>query len=306
VIEKIRIGTRGSALALWQTEYVRDLLLKAQPQLQVEIQIFRTSGDLISETPLHRIGRTGLFTRELEDALLDKRIDISVNSLKDMSSRLPEGLVYTASPEREDPRDAFISTKYNSLDELPTQARMATGSVRRQAQLNLYRPGIRFSDLRGNIDTRLRKMQEQDLDGIIMAAAALNRLGLKDRIQQFLDPIHFVPSAGQGAIAIECREEDRELRDLLQTVNHRPTYTCCLAERAFMSTLNGGCSVSLGALALLRGDELELRAFVSDPQGSVSLNESLIGGSRNPELLGQQLAEEFLARGAADILGSPV
>ncbi len=302
-MERIVIGTRASRLALWQAEYIRDLLAETGSVKNIEIRKFSTRGDENLKSPLPEIGDKGLFTRELEDALLSGDIHIAVHSLKDLPSELPAGLIYAASPKRADARDAFVSLKWKALAEVPENGIIATGSVRRQAQLLGGHPEFSFRGLRGNIETRLRKLKENGYDGIIMATAALHRLEMQDVITESLDPEVFVPSVGQGAVAVECLEDSQDILDILETINDPDTRSCCMAERAFMKQLEGGCSVALGAHAVFTSEgRLLLRGFVASRDGKNSLNDTLSGDAENPVKLGEDLAAAFLNRGAREIL----
>jgi len=292
----IYIGTRGSKLALWQAEYVRQLLLSQNTLFEIELRIFSTRGDQIQDVALPEIGGKGLFTKELEDALLNEEIHLAVHSLKDMPSNLPEGLTIAGTPERQDPRDAFISYRWDSIEELPVKSLIGSGSVRRRAQIRSFRPEVAFVDLRGNIDTRLRRLKEHGWDGIIMAAVALNRLGREDLITTYLDPIYFVPSVGQGAIAIEAKSSRDDIMKLVRTVNHQPTYEAISAERSFMARLEGGCSVPLGAWARFENDDLLLTGYFSDLDGQKKILRTITDSSGSSTDLGLHLAEEFEAR----------
>ncbi|NQT62472.1 MAG: hydroxymethylbilane synthase [Candidatus Marinimicrobia bacterium] len=303
-IQNIVIGSRGSQLALWQSNLIKSLLEKQYLQLEVTIKVIRTKGDAIQDVPLPKIGDKGLFTTELEDALTNGSIDLAVHSLKDLPTTLPTGLAYVGSPRRANPSDAFVSTKWNRLNELPTNAIIATGSVRRQALIRGLNPGIQFESLRGNIDTRLKKLEKLGWDGIIMATAALQRLGLDEYISEEMPMEEFVPSVGQGAIGIEIREDRDELITLLKPIIHSETIGCCNAERAFGRKLEAGCSIPLGAWARRVGDSLVITGFVSNFEGSETILESLTGSFDQPELLGNQLADQFIAKGARELLGT--
>lgn len=297
---KVKIGSRKSALALWQTYHIATLLKAAHPGLAVEVITMDTLGDLRRDVPMPSLGAKGLFTRELEDALLSDTIDLAVHSLKDLPSALPEGLAYGGSPKRAAPTDAFISLKWNSLHELPEGATVATGSQRRRAQLLHHRPDLHLVDLRGNIDTRLQKLEDMGFDAIIMATAALHRLDLPDRITEELDPERYVPAVSQGAMGIEIRAGRQDVIDLLAPIQHAPTVQAVSAERAFMAHLEGGCSVALGAYCSHEGDHWRFRGFVSSSDGHQVLLESRQGN--DPLALANTLAQRFIGRGARDIL----
>jgi len=303
-IQNIVIGSRGSQLALWQSEFIKSLLEEQYLQLEVTIKVIRTKGDAIQDVSLPKIGDKGLFTTELEDELTNGSIDLAVHSLKDLPTALPKGLAYVGSPLRANPSDAFVSAKWNHLNELPTDAIIATGSVRRQALIHGLNPGIQFEALRGNIDTRLRKLEKLGWDGIIMATAALQRLGLDKYISEELSPEKFIPSVGQGAIGIEIREDRDELVSLLKPIIHSETVACCRAERAFGRKLEAGCSIPLGAWARRVGENLVITGFVSNFEGSKTILKSLTGSWDQPELLGSQLADQFILEGARELLGT--
>lgn len=300
-MNKVRIGTRRSALAMYQTHTIAAMLREHHPAIDVEIVEIDTRGDKILDVPLPQIGGKGLFTQEIEDQLIGGQIDIAVHSLKDLPSALPEGLVFAGSPARGDATDALISTRFANLSELPQGALVATGSVRRRAQLTALRPDLRFSDLRGNIHTRLRKLDDQGFDAIIMATTALERLELHDRITQRLEPSSFVPAVGQGAMAIEAREDDRAVTALLKPLLDAPTMQAVVAERAFMARLEGGCSTPLAAHAHQHEDGTwSFLAWVSD----VEATQIIRGHERgdDPFTLAIEMVEDFIKRGAQTLL----
>ena len=303
-MSRIRIGTRGSRLALWQSENVADSLRAAHPGLDVELCIIKTIGDRVQDRPLEAIGQTGLFTKELERALLDDEVDIAVHSLKDLPSILPDGLVLAATPERADPRDALVSTRYASAEELPERAILATGSPRRRALFRELRPNADFRDLRGNIGTRLEKLESEGFDGIVMAVAALERLGLGDRVTEALPADRFVPSPGQGTIGIEARDGDTTTIDLMAAVSHADASAFARAERSFQHRLEGGCSAALGAWCRSIDGHLVLTGYVGEREGDRRLRETIEGPATEPETLGIALADRFLAQGAAELVAS--
>jgi len=303
-IEKIVIGSRGSQLALWQSNLIKSLLEEQYLKTEVTIRVISTKGDEVQDVPLPKIGDKGLFTAELETELINGSIDLAVHSLKDLPTSLPQGLMYAGSPQRANPTDAFVSTKWKQLNELPENATIATGSVRRQAAIRSLNPNIQFESLRGNIDTRLRKLKELDWDGIIMATAALQRLGLEQYITEELPPEQFIPSVGQGAIGLEIREDRNELLKFLEPIFHIETVQCCRAERTFGRKLEAGCSIPLGAWARSIDDALILTGFVSNFAGSEIILESMTGSIDQPELLGDRLADQFIAKGARKLLGT--
>jgi len=300
--QTIRIATRKSPLAMWQAEHVAAALRAAHPGLQVELLGMSTQGDKILDTPLAKIGGKGLFVKELEQGMLEGRADIAVHSMKDVPVELPAGLHLPVIMEREDPRDAFVSNRYASLDELPEGARVGTSSLRRQCQLLELRPDLELLPLRGNVNTRLRKLDEGEYDAVILAAAGLVRLGFGDRIRAFIEPEQSLPAIGQGAIGIECRADDEGVNELIAPLHHPPTATCVLAERALNHRLEGGCQVPIAGHALLDGDRLWLRGLVGSLDGKVIIRGEVRGDTTEAETLGRSLAERLLADGADEIL----
>ncbi|MBY7915693.1 hydroxymethylbilane synthase [Vibrio fluvialis] len=298
----IRIATRQSPLALWQAHYVKDALQAAHPGLEVELVTMVTRGDVILDTPLAKVGGKGLFVKELEVAMLEGRADLAVHSMKDVPIDFPEGLGLVTICEREDPRDAFVSNTYASLDELPHGAIVGTCSLRRQCQLKEARPDLVIKELRGNVGTRLGKLDAGEFDAIILAAAGLKRLKLEQRIRSFIEPEQSLPAVGQGAVGIECRLDDARLRELLAPLSHAETTDRVLCERAMNLTLEGGCQVPIGSYALLEGDDLWLRALVGEPDGSHIVRGEIRGPRQDAERLGVELANQLLANGARDIL----
>ncbi|MGR5120602.1 hydroxymethylbilane synthase [Vibrio astriarenae] len=298
----IRIATRKSPLALWQAHYVKDALQAAHPGLEVELVTMVTKGDIILDTPLAKVGGKGLFVKELEVAMLEGRADLAVHSMKDVPVEFPEGLGLVTICEREDPRDAFVSNTYQSLDELPQGAVVGTCSLRRQCQIKEARPDLIIKELRGNVGTRLGKLDADEYDAIILAAAGLKRLELEERIQSFIEPEQSLPAVGQGAVGIECRLDDDRLIKLLEPLNHKDTQDRVLAERAMNLTLEGGCQVPIGSYALLDGDDLWLRALVGEPDGSLIVRGEIKGARHDAEKLGVELANQLLDDGAKDIL----
>ncbi len=297
-----RIATRQSPLALWQAQYVQQRLMAAHPGLRVELVPMVTKGDIILDTPLAKVGGKGLFVKELEQAMLENRADLAVHSMKDVPVAFPEGLGLVTICERDDPRDAFVSNRYASLDELPQGAIVGTSSLRRQCQISARRPDLIIRSLRGNVGTRLSKLDAGEYDAIILAAAGLKRLGLDSRIRQALPAEYSLPAVGQGAVGIECRLDDAELITLLSALNHSDTAVCVRAERAMNTRLEGGCQVPIGSFAVLEGDELWLRGLVGSPDG----HQMVVGERRGPrdqaEQMGISLADELLNGGAREIL----
>ncbi|MGS2745157.1 hydroxymethylbilane synthase [Halomonas sp. LS-001] len=303
-ITKLRIATRKSQLALWQAEYVRDRLMAANPGLDVELVALSTKGDKILDTPLSKIGGKGLFVKELEEAMLDGRADIAVHSMKDVPMHFPEGLGLSVILDGADPTDAFVSNHYQNVDELPQGARVGTASLRRGLQLRERRPDLEILNLRGNVQTRLGKLDNGEFDAIILATSGLMRLGLEARIAQALPPEICLPACGQGALGIECRLHDPELISLLAPLDDPDTATRVRAERAMNTRLEGGCQVPIGGHAILdkATETLWLRGLVGNPEGTEVLRADGKGSMHEPEALGMRVAEELLEQGAGDIL----
>jgi len=298
----VRIATRKSPLALWQAYYVRDALQVAHPGLDVELVTMVTKGDIILDTPLAKVGGKGLFVKELEVAMLEGRADLAVHSMKDVPVDFPEGLGLVAICEREDPRDAFVSNSFQSIDELPHGAIVGTCSLRRQCQLKEARPDIEIKELRGNVGTRLGKLDAGHYDGIILAAAGLKRLDLEERIRSYIEPEQSLPAVGQGAVGIECRVDDERMLKLLEPLNHTDTVDRVCCERAMNLALEGGCQVPIGSYSQLEGDHLWLRALVGEPDGSKIIRGEIYGSRHDGEALGVKLANQLLADGAKEIL----
>lgn len=298
----LRIATRESPLALWQAEYVKARLEAANPGLRVELLPMTTRGDQILDSQLSRVGGKGLFIKELEVALLDGRADIAVHSMKDVPMEFPDGLGLAVICEREDFRDALVSNHYSSLDALPQGAVVGSSSLRRQCQLRAVRPDLVLRDLRGNVNTRLRKLDEGQYAAIILAGAGLIRLGMQERIRQFLPIEVSLPAGGQGAVGIEARIADTATRELLIPLHHELTALCVQAERAMNKKLQGGCQVPIAALGLITGDELHLRGLVGTVDGAHILRSEISGNKHLCEELGDILAEDLLRQGAAAIL----
>lgn len=305
--QKLVVGTRSSQLALWQADFVIGELAKKYPELVVEKRLMTTKGDKILNAPLAKIGGKGLFTKELETAMLEGEIDIAVHSLKDMPVVVPEGLVITAITQRADPGDAFVSSKYESFQQLPAGAKVGTSSLRRKAQLLHARPDLQIEDLRGNVNTRLRKMEEENFDGIILACAGLKRLGFGDKIRQVLPQTMCLPAVGQGALAIECRQADKETRELLEFLNDRCTRLCTEVERGFLATVEGGCQVPVGVHAVSAEAGIRVEAVIASLDGSTLLRDALeaeVKDAQEARAVGVNLAEKLLARGGREILRS--
>jgi hydroxymethylbilane synthase len=298
----VRIATRKSPLALWQAEFVKAELEKHHPTINVELVTMVTKGDIILDTPLAKVGGKGLFVKELEVAMLEGRADLAVHSMKDVPVDFPEGLGLAIICEREDPRDAFVSNTYASIDQLPLGATVGTCSLRRQCQLKEQRPDLIIKELRGNVGTRLSKLDAGNYDAIILAAAGLKRLKLDERIASFIEPEQSLPAVGQGAVGIECRLDDQRMLDLLAPLSHPDTTDRVLSERAMNLTLEGGCQVPIGSYATLEGDTLHLRALVGEPDGSQIVRGEISGPRQQGEALGVTLANQLLDCGARDIL----
>ena len=301
-MNKVRIATRKSALALWQAEYVKAQLEHFHPDLVVELVPMTTKGDIILDTPLAKVGGKGLFVKELEVAMLEDRADIAVHSMKDVPVEFPEGLGLEVICPREDPRDAFVSNTYKNLDELPQGAVVGTSSLRRQCQLKELRPDLEIKDLRGNVNTRLKKLDEGQYDAIILAAAGLLRLEMPERISDYIEPEVMLPANGQGAVGIECRVDDQRIKGLLAPLECGQTRSRVLAERAMNKELEGGCQVPIGSYATLSNQTLFLRGLVGAIDGSKILRAEVSGPAADGIELGQQLAKQLLADGADAIL----
>lgn len=302
--ETLTIATRKSALALWQAEHIKARLEALHPGLVVTLLPMSTRGDVILDTPLAKIGGKGLFVKELEVAMLEGRADIAVHSMKDLPVEFPPGLELFTICEREDPTDAFVSNYYESLEQLPEGAVVGTCSLRRRCQIAERFPHLKIHDLRGNVQTRLRKLDEGEFDAIILATSGLVRLELDDRIRLRLPPEVSLPANGQGALGIECRSDDDRVKGLLKSLEHEPTRVCVLAERAMNRRLEGGCQVPIGAYAELDGDSIALRGLVGSPDGTTVVRGEISGPSSDPDALGIALAENLLSRGAGTILAA--
>lgn len=298
----LRIGTRGSKLALTQSRWVRDKIEAKHPNLQVELVRIKTTGDKILDSPLAKIGGKGLFVKEIEEALLNERVDLAVHSMKDVPAELPEGLILATFPEREDPRDAFVSLKYGKLEQLPQGARVGTGSLRRAAQLLHIRPDLELVPLRGNVDTRLRKLETGEFQAIILAAAGMRRLGFTDRISQLLSTEQILPAIGQGALGLEVRHDDEQTIGLIYFLNDEKTEVRVQAERAFLKELEGGCQVPIAAFCRINNGQLHLQGMVAELDGSRIVRDKIRGERNEAEEMGIRLARRLLASGADEIL----
>ncbi|WP_296810375.1 hydroxymethylbilane synthase [Thiocapsa sp.] len=300
----IRIATRKSPLAMWQAEHVSALLTQLHPGLEIQIVGMTTKGDKILDAPLAKVGGKGLFVKELEQGMLEGVADIAVHSMKDVPVDFPEGLHLAVIMDREDPRDAFVSNRYEGLDSLPQGACVGTSSLRRQCQLADRRPDLRIEPLRGNVNTRLAKLDAGEYDAIILAAAGLMRLGFESRIRSRIAPQDSLPAIGQGAIGIECRSADPRINDLIAPLHHRDTADRVLAERAMNARLHGGCQVPIAGHALIEGDRLVLKGLVGTPDGSRILRAESEGPRADWEAIGTRVADDLLAQGADEILSA--
>ncbi len=301
----VRIATRESPLALWQAEFIKAELEAVHANVEVELLGMTTRGDQILDSPLSKVGGKGLFVKELETALLEDRADIAVHSMKDVPMEFPEGLGLSIICEREDPRDAFVSNKYDSLDQLPQGSRVGTSSLRRQCQLRMQRPDLKILDLRGNVNTRLRKLDEGQYDAIILATAGLLRLEMADRISQRMSVEQSLPAGGQGAVGVETRNNDERMQALLAPLHHQATADCVIAERSMNLRLEGGCQVPIACFAIADpadDSQLWLRGLVGSPDGSQILRSEARAPRAEAEALGVTVAEDLLAQGAGEIL----
>lgn len=294
----LRIGSRGSQLALWQANHISQLLQEQGHTASIEV--IKTTGDKITGVALAKVGTKGMFTKEIEEAMADGRVDLAVHSLKDLPTELSPEFTIAAVPEREDARDAFFSLRYSKLEDLPSGAKVGTSSLRRQAQLHALRADLHVIPLRGNVDTRLRKLQSGEFDAIVLAAAGVTRLGLSEAVRFYFDPEEMCPAAGQGALAIEARANDKATIDALKFLDHPPTRAAVECERAALNVLGGGCQVPIGAYAELSAEGLLLRAVVASPDGRQVIRERRTG--RDPQQLGSQAGHALLSRGAQEIL----
>jgi hydroxymethylbilane synthase len=303
-LARLVIASRESALAMWQAEHIRDRLRALYPQTDVSILGMTTQGDQILDVSLSKIGGKGLFVKELETALEDGRADFAVHSLKDVPMVLPDGFVLAAIGEREDPHDAFVSNNYANLAALPAGSAVGTSSLRRESQLRARFPHLKIEPLRGNVQTRLRKLDEGQYAAIILAAAGLKRLGLSSRIRAIISSADSLPAVGQGALGIECRADRSDVIAMLQPLHHSDTAACVLAERAMSRALNGSCQVPLGGFATVEEGRLQMRGFVASPDGQRMVRAESTGDIANPEALGKRIADELRLLGAGEILAA--
>jgi hydroxymethylbilane synthase len=300
--DKIVIGTRGSRLALWQAHFVAEKIQSAFPALCLEIKIIETIGDAILDTALSKIGDKGLFTKQIEEELLESKIDLAVHSLKDLPTTLPKNLKIGAATMRETPNDAFISKNYASIDDLPANAKVATGSLRRRSQLLNYRSDLQIFEIRGNVPTRIRKFEESDLDAMILAFAGVHRLELDAHVKQIIPTEIMIPAVAQGVVGIEIREDDAEIENILAPVNNRDSWDCISAERSFLHALEGGCQVPIGGFARLEDDEIYLSGFTGSLDGEFALRESIRGNRADAVALGRELGRRMIEQGANRLL----
>ena len=300
--QQIRIGTRGSKLALWQARWVQSRILSLDPDATVELNSIKTIGDKLLDVPLAKVGGKGLFVKEIEEAILDGRVDLAVHSMKDMPSELPEGLVIGAVPKREMPVDVLLSRESRSLSELPDGARIGTSSLRRAAQLLALRPDVNIIPLRGNLDTRIRKLDTENLDAIVLAAAGVRRLNLQDRVTEYLDVELMVPAVGQGALCIEARRGDETLQPILNAMEDLETRLTVTAERALLARLEGSCQVPIAGHGILEQDRLHVTGLVADLGGKTVIRDSLEGPPQDAQRIGTELADMLLKKGAKEIL----
>lgn len=298
----IVIATRGSRLALWQAEHIKKLLQIQSPETRIELSIIKTRGDIILDVPLAKVGGKGLFVKEIEEALLDGKADLAVHSMKDVPMQLPEGLTLGCIPKRENPSDCLLSHKFSGVDKLPTGACVGTSSLRRQAQILALRPDLRIEALRGNIDTRLRKLESGTYDAIVLASAGIRRLGLEAPCVCELAPKIFLPAVGQGALGIECRSNDAEMLAMLVPLEDHAARVCVEAERGFLAGLEGGCQTPVAGHAWLRDDTVTLKGLVAEVDGSVLLHDKIAGHHTQARQLGLELAEKILSNGGREIL----
>ncbi len=298
----IRIGTRGSKLAIVQSMWVKRQIESMWDNISVELVRIKTKGDKILDSPLSKLGGKGLFVKEIENALLQEEVDIAVHSMKDLPFELPEGLEISVYPKRENPQDAFISHSFKRIEELPEKARIGTSSLRRMVQLKRLNSNIQVVSIRGNVDTRLKKMDTQRLDGIILAVSGLIRLGLYDKITQIIPDNIMLPAIGQGALGIEIRKDDMKVKRILDFLNHKETELCVRAERSFLRELGGGCQIPVAANAKLKGNILEIKGMISDLSSDRFLFKIMRGDITDPEGVGRRLADDLLKKGADNIL----
>lgn len=300
--QTIRIATRKSQLALWQAEHVKKELLELHPQLTIELVGITTQGDKILDTTLSKIGGKGLFIKELENALLDGRADIAVHSVKDMPGDISSEFCLPVICKRDEPRDAFVSNQYSDFSSLPSAAIVGTSSLRRQCQLKALRPDIKVIPLRGNVNTRLAKLDANEYDAIVLAGVGLKRLGMTDRIRHHFTPTQLLPAVGQGALGIECRVDDHEIQEYISLLNDKETWQCVMAERTVNQLLNGSCQIPIAVYGILQDDQLHLQGLVGNPDGTQLITHELTGECTQFKKIGENLAQGLLSQGADEIL----
>jgi len=298
----ITIGTRGSALALWQAEWVKAAIINNDPSVSVSLEIIKTKGDKILDVPLAKVGGKGLFVKEIEEALLNGRIDLAVHSMKDMPAEIPGGLCICAVPERETPNDVLISKHNLPLSKLPDGAKIGTSSLRRSSQLLHLRPDFIIEPLRGNLGTRIKKLETEGLDAIVLAAAGVKRLNMEDKISEYIDLETLLPAVGQGALCIESRENDPDIHEILSKLDHSPTHQVITGERAFLHRLEGGCQVPMAAYGTIKDAELTITGIVAEIDGSNIIKQIITGPVADAEKIGIELAERLIGLGAGEIL----
>jgi hydroxymethylbilane synthase len=300
--QALRIGSRGSPLALVQAELIRSLIKAKFPEIKIELHIIRTTGDKILDSPLSKIGGKGVFVKEIEDALVREEIDIAVHSMKDLPASLPRGLAIGAVAKRHDPRDALVSSSDVKFHELPKGAKVGTSSLRRQAQLLHLRSDIQIVPIRGNVDTRLRRVRSEGLDSAVLALAGLERMGFKNEVTEIFPVDVLLPAPGQGILAVECREDDIEINEILSQINHKDSSISGFSERAFLSTLGGGCQVPVGCYARIKEERINIMGLIASPDGGEIIKEEIEGSLEIHESLGKELALRILNEGGRDIL----
>ncbi|PIP38059.1 MAG: hydroxymethylbilane synthase [Desulfobacterales bacterium CG23_combo_of_CG06-09_8_20_14_all_51_8] len=300
--KRLTIGTRGSDLALWQAKWVKSALLRQFPDLSVDLAVIKTRGDKILDVPLAQVGGKGLFVKEIEEAMLDGKIDVAVHSMKDMPGEVPKGLCIGAIPERENPHDVLISKGNRKLTELPAGARIGTSSLRRASQLLHFRPDFKIAPLRGNPGPRIEKLTAANLDAIVLAAAGVKRLNLEDKISEYIDAATLIPAVGQGALCIEIRDNDPEVFNMVGKLDHSATRSAITAERAFLQFLDGGCQVPMAAYAVVAGTRLDITAMVAEIDGSRLIMQAASGQVSDAAAIGTHLAQDLVDRGAGEIL----
>jgi len=302
VKKHVLLGSRGSVLALKQSNFVKELIEQQWPDVEVEIRIIKTTGDKITDVPLAKIGGKGLFVKEIEDALLRGEIDLAVHSMKDVPSQLPDGLVIGAVPKREDPRDVMVAVDWKRISDLPLGGVVGTSSLRRTAQILHIRPDLKVKTLRGNLDTRLKKLRDGMYDAVILAAAGLIRMGWNDVITEFLEPEYFLPAVAQGALGIEIREDDERMRELLAPIHNETSAAEVEAERSFLAELEGGCQVPIGGHCVVKDGHARIFGMIASVDGQVLIRDEMAGPASDVEKLGRELARKLLNAGGREIL----